>query len=145
MALDQDIRRLAALPMLAQLDPEAVRLSAVPAATRLVRGGDVLFRRGDASDGGFMVTVGSVALDASGEGAPARQVVGPGALIGQRALISALPRPTTAIAREPTTVLKVTRRLFHRVLTEFPESALRVRAHFARDLAKRLAGFKTEG
>ena len=145
MALDQDIRRLTAIPMLAQLDPEAGRLSAFTAETRLFRAGDVLFRRGDASDGGFMVTVGSVALDASGEGAPARQVVGPGALIGQRALISALPRPTTAIAREPTTVLKVTRRLFHRVLTEFPESALRVRAHFARDLAKRLAGFKTEG
>ncbi len=145
MALDQDIRRLTAIPMLGALDPEAVRLIAFTAETRIFRAGDVLFRRGDPSDGGFLITLGSVALDAGREDGPARQVVGPGALIGERALISALARPATAVAREPTTVLKITRRLFHRVLTEFPESALRVRAHLALELGQRLAAFRTEG
>ncbi len=133
---------MSAIPSLAALDPEAVRLLAFSAETRIFRAGDVLFRRGDPSDGGFLVTQGSVALD-GGEGGT-RQVAGPGTLIGERAMISALPRPATATAREPTTVLKVTRRLFHRVLGEFPESALRLRAHYARVLGDALSPLTPE-
>ncbi len=139
MTLEQDIRRLSAIPLFSELGPEALRLLAFSGETRMFRTGDVLFRRGETGDGGFIVMVGAVALDSSGEGRPARQIVGPGGLIGERALISALPRPATAIAREPTTVLKITRRLFHRVLTEFPESAERIRKTLARSLRQRLA------
>ena len=124
------------MPFLAELGPEALRLIAFSAETRIFRAGDVMFRRGEPSDGGFLVLVGSVAL----EGPGADQILGPGALIGQHTLISTLPRPATATAREPTTVLKITRRLFHRVLGEFPEGAERLRAHVARRLHDRLTG-----
>ena len=144
MSLDQDIRYLSALPLLAALGPEALRLMAFSGETRLFRAGDVLFRRGEPSDGGFIIMVGAVALDATDEGRPARQIVGPGALIGERALISALPRPATAIAREPTTVLKITRRLFHRVLAEFPEGTERMRQNLAAALNERLADLTSE-
>ena len=139
MTLEHDIRRLSAIPLLAELDPEALRLIAFSGETRIFRTGDVLFRRGEAGDGGFVVVAGSVALDMSDAGRPSQQIVGRGALIGERALISALPRPATAVAREPTTVLKITRRLFYRVLTEFPESAENVRKSLARALGERLA------
>ena len=78
-------------------------------------------------------------LESSGIARPAPRVVGPGALIGERALLSSMSRPSTATAREPTTVLKITRRLFYRVLTEFPGSAETVRRSIARDLSVRLA------
>ena len=144
MTLEQDVRRLAAIPLLADIDQEALRLIAFSAETRSFRTGDVLFRRGEMADGGFIVVSGSVALDGSGDGRRPKQVVEPGTLIGERALISALPRPTTAIAREPTTVLKITRRLFYRVLTEFPGSADRVRKSLARNLSQRLVDFIPE-
>lgn len=138
MSLDGDIRRLAAIALLAELDPEALRLLAFSAETRTFRAGDVLFRRGEPGDGGFMLTVGSVSLDAR-PGGGGRQIVGAGALIGERALITAMPRPTTAVALEPCTVLRITRGLFHRVLAEFPDSAARLRRHLARSLHDRLA------
>ncbi len=144
MTLEQDIRRLKAIPLFGELDAEALSLIAFSGENRTFRTGDVLFRRGEMADGGFVLLAGSVALDPTRNGVAARQIVGPGALIGERALISALPRPTTAIAREPTTVLKVTRRLFYRVLTEFPGSADRLRRSLSRDLGERLAGFITE-
>ncbi len=142
VTLEQDIRRLSAIPLFADLGAEALRLIAFSGETRIFRTGDVLFRRGELADGGFVLLVGSIALDPVGDGRPARQVVGPGTLIGERALISALPRPTTAIAREPSTVLKITRRLFYRILNEFPGSADRVRRNLARDLNERLADLK---
>lgn len=140
MTLEQDIRRLAAIPLLAELEVEALRLIAFSGETRMFRTGDILFRQGEVADGGFIVLVGSIAIEATGAGRPALQIVGPGALIGERALVSAMPRPATATAREPSTVLKVTRRLFYRVLTEFPGSADRVRKGLARNLAERLRG-----
>lgn len=144
MTLEQEIRRMAAIPLLAEVEQEALRLIAFSGETRIFRAGDVLFRRGEVADGGFILLVGSIALEGSPDGRIPKQIVGPGTLIGGRALISELPRPTTAMAREPTTVLKITRRLFYRVLNEFPDSADRVRRYLARDLAERLADLKAE-
>ncbi|MBV8566212.1 MAG: cyclic nucleotide-binding domain-containing protein [Methylobacteriaceae bacterium] len=138
MALDDDVRRLARIPLLAELELEALRLIAFSAEARILRSGDVVFRTGDAADAGYFVMTGSIAL-ATGDGGAA-QVAGPDALIGELALIASSRRPVTATAREPTTVLKISRALFHRVLTEFPASAARMRDL----LAKRLATFVGE-
>lgn len=136
MTLEQDIRRLAAVPLLAPLGTEALRLIAFSAETRVFRTGDVLFRRGEAADGGFVLLAGSIVVD--GPGPEESVVVGPGALLGERALIVETRRSATATVREPTTLLRITRRLFYRVLGEFPGSAVAVRETFARDLARRL-------
>lgn len=136
MTLEQDIRRLAAISTLAPLGTEALRLIAFSAETRVFRTGDVLFRRGETADGGFVVLAGSVAVD--GPGPEDVVVAGPGALLGERALIVETKRPATATAREPTTVLRITRRLFYRVLGEFPGGAAVVRQTLAHDLARRL-------
>jgi CRP-like cAMP-binding protein len=119
---------------------EALRLIAFSGETRMFRANDVLFRQGEPADGGFVLMVGTIAVESAGLGRPQPQVVGPGTLIGERALFSAMPRPSTAVAREPATVLKITRRLFYRVLTEFPGSAQRVRSALASDLSGRLQG-----
>lgn len=128
MSLSDDIRNLNRIPLFSELEPEALRLIAFAGETRILRAGDVLFHRGEASDGGYIVLTGSIALDAAGDGSPAIQIVGPNTLIGEIALISQTERPATALAREPSTVLKVSRTLFHRVLKEFPLSAQRLRA-----------------
>jgi CRP-like cAMP-binding protein len=99
----------------------------------------VLFRRGEASDCGYIVLSGSIALDTAGASSP-DTIVRRDGLIGEVALITETVRPVTAIAREPSTVLKVPRTLFHRVLQEFPRSAARIRA----GMSKRLAGFVQE-
>lgn len=128
MALQDDVRNLASLPAFRELDPEAVRLIAFSAETRILRAGDVLFRLGDVSDGGFVVLSGAIGLTAS----PGREtLVRAPALIGELALVAETSRPATAVAREPTSVLKVPRALYRRILTEYPGSASRLRASAA--------------
>lgn len=127
MSLGDDIQNLARIPLLSDLEPEALQLIAFAGETRILRAGDVLFHRGEASDGGYIVLTGSIALDAAGDGSPAVQILGPNTLIGEIALISQTDRPVTALAREPSTVLKISRTLFHRVLRQFPVSAKRLR------------------
>jgi len=141
MALDNDIDNLARLPLFAALEPMALRSLAARAETRLLRAGDRLFRRGEDSDGGYILAQGSIAVETDDDGRPAAKILHPWTLIGETALIAATARPITATAREPTTVFRIARPVFHGVLEEYPTSALRVRSYFAerlRDISKSL-------
>jgi CRP-like cAMP-binding protein len=125
MALDEDLRNLARNPTLAALEPEALRRLALAAMPRSLRAGDILFRRDEASDGGFLLCSGSIAIDRSGYHSAAR-IVYPPALIGEMALITPTRRPATAVAHEPSSVLEIPREIFQRTLSESPRSAERL-------------------
>lgn len=128
MALDDDITLLEHVPLFATLGKDPLRLLAFSAETRMLRGGDVLFREGQAADSGYVVVEGGFILSTNG-GLADRQV-GPGALLGEIALIVDTARPATATAREPSTVMRIPRMLFRRVLDEFPDAARRIHAEF---------------
>ena len=140
MSLEDDVAKLARNAILAALGPDALRLLAFSAETRILRAGDILFRRNEASNGGFVVMSGSIALDASDHGSTAARIVRPPALIGEIALLTQTARPATAIAREPSSVLRISQLLFRRILSEYPASAERLR----HSLAARLTGFTDE-
>jgi CRP-like cAMP-binding protein len=136
MALEDDLRNLARNPTLAVLEPDALRHLALAATPRTLNTGDVLFRRDEPSDGGFLLCSGSIALDPSGYNSAAR-IVYPPALIGDMALITPTRRPTSAVAHESSRLLEIPRALFQRILTESPRSAERLR----RLVTARLRGF----
>ncbi|MCI0599443.1 MAG: cyclic nucleotide-binding domain-containing protein [Beijerinckiaceae bacterium] len=140
MGLEEDIGTLARNPTFAVFEPEALRLIAFSAEIRTLRAGDILFRRDEISNGGYLVLTGSIAIDPSGIGAATARIVRPPGFIGDLAILTQTRRPATAIAREPTNVMQVSRQLFHRVLHEFPESAERLR----RSLGARLLEFTGE-
>jgi CRP-like cAMP-binding protein len=125
MALDLEIARLRENPLLSLFDTEALRLIAFSSETRLLRGGDTLFREGDASDGGFYVVSGTLRLTGSG----GEELHGPGAVIGEAALFTETQRPATAVAQGPATVRRIPRHLMRRILEEYPDTAHRLRAH----------------
>jgi CRP-like cAMP-binding protein len=101
---------------------------AIGSEQRDVGRGDLLFSAGDDADSGFIVQRGAFRVeDESG----AEMVAGPGALIGELALIVAMQRPSTAIALEHSSVIRVARSLFQRVLESDPAAARRLRDEFA--------------
>ena len=140
MTLNDDIAFLAQQPLLSLMERDALRLVAFAAENRILRAGDVLFRRDDMSDGAFLVVTGAIALMKQDDGQPADEVVGPGALLGELALFAAVKRPVTAIAREPTQVMKLSRSVMRRVLGESPDSAEAIAAA----IGDRLRGFVGE-
>ncbi|MEF3367992.1 cyclic nucleotide-binding domain-containing protein [Methylocystis sp. 9N] len=136
MTLDDDIDNLVRIPLFALFEPNALRTLAISAETRLLRAGDILFRRGDASDGGYVLTMGSIAIDPYDDGRPATQILYPWTLIGETALVSPSIRPASATAREPTTALKIGRPLFHMILEQHPTTAARLRDLFRERLVE---------
>ena len=131
MALHDYVYQLRQVELFQALSMEAVRLIAFSAEARILRVGDVLFHEGEAAGEGYVVLSGVLALTHSGAPDSDVQLAGPGSLVGEMALLAATERPATAIAREATGVLRIPRTLFHRVLQEFPECAVRMRAELA--------------
>lgn len=140
MSLENEIALMSNIPVLSELDGEALRILAFSADTRSLQPGDILIRRGSRSDGGYFVLSGSLSLLRDIEKQMEVGVAGAGDLIGEMALIAPTEYAVTAIAREPTTVLRIARTLFQRVLREYPGSAARLRAA----IEKRLFEFNAD-
>jgi CRP-like cAMP-binding protein len=132
MTIEDDIALLQGVPTLALLGREPLRILAIGAENRYVHAGEVLFREGDAADGGYVVQEGSFRLSPERQGNAARAaVVGPGTLIGELALITETRRPQTATAEEPSTVIRIPRQLFLKMLDGYPDLAYRLREMMA--------------
>jgi len=56
--------------------------------------------------------------------------VGPGTLLGELALLTETTRPVTATALEPSTVIRIPRTLFLKMLEGYPDAAVRLRESF---------------
>ena len=128
MSIEDDLALLERVPTLRVLGPTALRMLAIGSEQRDVARGDTLFYAGDEADAGFIVQRGAFRIE---DGGGAAIVAGPGALIGELALITAMQRPSTAIAQEHSSVIRIARSLFQRVLESDPAAARRLRDEFA--------------
>jgi len=131
MSIEDDIAYFERVPTLALLGREALRILAIGAENRYVHSGNVLFQEGEAADSGYVVQEGSFALSpARNGGEPV--TVGAGTLLGELALITETTRRVTATAQEPSTVIRISRSLFLKMLEGYPEAALRLREDILR-------------
>jgi CRP-like cAMP-binding protein len=126
LAIDDDIIFIERCPTMRMLGREALRILAIGAESRYVHQGEVLFVAGESADCGYIVQEGSFRLDGNSK-ALGEVIVGPGALLGELALIAETKRPATATANEPSTVIRISRNLFLKMLEGFPQAALILR------------------
>ena len=124
MTIEDDIAFLARVPALSILGRDALRILAIGSESRYVHEGVTLFAEGEDADSAFVVQEGSFELVSNGGAA---EIVGPGALMGELALVAEMKRPTAAIAREPSSVVRITRQLFMKMLESDPAAAARMR------------------
>jgi CRP-like cAMP-binding protein len=128
MSIEDDVALLERVPTLRLLGTAALRMLAIGSEQRDFARGDRLFNAGDDADAGFIVQRGAFRIE---DGGGAEIVAGPGALIGELALVVAMKRPSTATALEHSSVIRVARSLFQRVLESDPAAARRLRDEFA--------------
>ena len=121
MSIEDDVALLERVPTLRLLGDTSLRMLAIGSEQRDFERGDSLFNVG------FIVQRGAFRV----EDGSAEIVVGPGSLIGELALIVAMKRPSNAIALERSSVIRVSRSLFQRVLESDPAAARRLRDEMA--------------
>jgi len=128
MSIEDDVALLELVPTLRLLGTTALRMLAIGSEQRDVARDAALFTAGDDADAGFVVQRGAFRIE---DGGGAAIVAGPGALIGELALVTVMQRPATAIALEHSSVIRIARSLFQRVLESDPDAARRLRDEFA--------------
>jgi CRP/FNR family cyclic AMP-dependent transcriptional regulator len=85
--------------------------------------GGVVFVKGDRGEFAYLVRSGEVEIRGAGH---AFEVVGPGGLFGEMALIDGGPRSASAVARKATELVVIDQTTFARLLSEVPDFARKV-------------------
>jgi CRP-like cAMP-binding protein len=132
MTIEDDIAFLERVPTFSRLGFAALQIVAIGSETRHLEDGEVLFRAGETADAGYVIQEGSLKLTqhSAKRGDPS-VTLGPGVLVGELALLTETIRPATAVAAEPTIVIRISRSLFRKVLEGFPEAARTMRDQLA--------------
>ncbi len=135
MGLEDDIAFFAQVPTFAVLGRQALQILAIGAETRQLQAGAVLFYAGELADGGYVVQEGSLLLEPGTFSEGKEYIVGPGTLVGELALLTEMVSPATAIAKEPTVVIRISRSLFRKMLEGYPDAAKVLRDNMVERLA----------
>jgi CRP-like cAMP-binding protein len=133
MALEDDMLFLSKIATFRVLGPDALRVLAISVERVHLRAGDILFEEGEPADGAYAVSAGVIRLRrAKDKALDEPTLIKTGALIGESALMVETDRPATAIAMEPSTLLKMPRGMFMRMLESDVEAAIGLREMIAR-------------
>ena len=128
MSIEDDVALLERVPTLRLLGSASLRMLAIGSEQRNFGRGDVLFNAGEEADAGYVVQRGAFRIE---DGVSAEITAGPATLIGELALVVAMQRPSTAVALDNSSVIRIPRSLFQRVLESDPAAARRLRDEFA--------------
>jgi len=135
MTLEAEVQSLRQVPMFRDIDPARLKLLAFTSERVQFSDGQRFFSQGDVSDAAYVILDGRahVLLNTpSGEIKVAE--LGDNALVGEMGILSDTPRSATIMAAEPTTALRIDKRVFLELLAQFPQMSLAV----MRELAQRL-------
>ena len=127
MSLEHDIAFFEQVPSFAVLGKPALRILAIGAETRHLQSGAVLFYAGELADGGYVVQEGSLLLEPNSPREGEQFTAGPGTLVGELALLTDTVCASTAIAKGPTVVIRISRSLFKKMLEGYPAAAVKLR------------------
>ncbi|NBC34337.1 MAG: cyclic nucleotide-binding domain-containing protein [Alphaproteobacteria bacterium] len=135
MSLSQEVELLKKIPLFANIETSKLKLLAFTSERMSFRGGDVLFEEGEVGTAAFIIMEGEAEVminTANGPRVIAR--VGTNDVVGEIAILCDVPRTATVRAVSPLTTLVITKDLFFRLVTEFPQMAVEI----MRVLAQRL-------
>ena len=135
MTLETEVQSLRQVPMFRDIDPARLKLLAFTSERGNFAEGQKFFQQGDAADAAYVILQGKadVAVDSTG-GEIKIAELGQNAIVGEMGILSDSPRSATIIAAAPTTALRIDKRVFLELLTQFPQMSIAV----MRELASRL-------
>lgn len=135
MSLNEEVELLRKIPLFAKIEPAKLKLLAFASERLTFQSGQNLFRQGDIGDAAYIVMLGEAEVLVDGpEGEIPVARLGKNELIGEIAILIDVPRTATVRAASDLTALVISKDLFFRMVTEFPEMGIEV----MRELAHRL-------
>ena len=142
MNLNEEVELLKGVPIFAKIEQSKLKLIAFTSERMTYSAGQELFHQGDQGDAMYVILdgVADVLIET-----PAGQIaiaeLKKNGFVGEIAILCDVPRTATIKAREQLTTLKITKDMFYRLVTEFPQMAveiMRTLAHRVEDTNQKL-------
>jgi CRP-like cAMP-binding protein len=135
MTLDTEVQSLRQVPMFRDIDPSRLKLLAFTSERIHFGNGQRFFSQGDAADAAYVILEGCAEVLLDSPSGPVKVAeLGRNALVGEMGILSDSPRSATLVATEPTSALRIDKRVFLELLNQFPQMSIAV----MRELASRL-------
>lgn len=140
MSLDQEVEILRKIPMFAKIEPAKLKLMAFTSERLTFREGQSLVKQGDTGDAAFIIVEGTADVVVDTPGGPVTVAsMGRNDIVGDIAILIDVPRTATVTATCELVALKVTKELFFRMVTDFPQMGVEIMRELAQRLVKTTA------
>ncbi|MEE8293484.1 MAG: Crp/Fnr family transcriptional regulator [Kiloniellales bacterium] len=133
MSIDKEVEILRQIPLFANIDPAKLKLMAFASERLTFQSGHSLFRQGDPGDAAYIIVEGTADILVDTPSGPITvATLAKNDIVGEIAILCDVPRTATVTAMGELVTLKITKDLFFRMVTDFPEMGveiMRVLAH----------------
>ncbi len=135
MSIVEEVELLRRIPLFAKIDPTRLKLLAFTSDRVKFDPGQVVFEQGDGGDYAYVIIEGEADVSVNTPSGPLLVAsLKKHELVGEIAILCDVPRTATVTASSELVALQISKDLFYRLVTEFPEMAIEI----MRDLARRL-------
>ena len=127
MSLNEEVELLRNIPMFARIEPSKLKLLAFTSERLTFQGGQDLCVQGGDGDSAFIIIEGDadVIVDTP-KGPLTVAAMSNNDVVGEIAILCDVPRTATVRATSNLTALKISKDLFFRLVTEFPQMAVEI-------------------
>lgn len=135
MTLETEVQSLRQVPMFRDIEPSRLKLLAFTSERIHFSKGQRFFAQGDAADAAYVILDGKADVILSNNAGEVKVAeLGRNALVGEMGILSDTPRSATVVATESSSALRIDKRVFLELLSQFPQMSIAV----MRELASRL-------
>lgn len=135
MTIEAEVQSLRQVPMFRGIEPSRLKLLAFTSERISFAAGQKFFSQGDAADAAYVILDGRADVVLETKDGPLKVAeLGRNALVGEMGILSENPRSATIVATDPSSALRIDKRVFLDLLTQFPQMSIAV----MRELANRL-------
>ena len=132
MSIEQEVEILRKIPLFANIDPAKLKLMCFASERLTFKAGQSLFDQGDSADSAYIIVAGTADVIVTTDKPSVVAKVAKNDIVGEIAILCEVPRTASVTATSELIALKITKDLFFRMVTDFPEmgvEVMRVLAH----------------
>ena len=134
MSIEQEVEILRKIPLFANIESAKLKLMCFASERITFREGQSLCQQGDIGDSAYIIIEGTADVIVTRDTPLVVAEVSKNDIVGEIAILVDIPRTATVTATSELTALKITKDLFFRMITDFPEMGVEI----MRVLAQRL-------
>ena len=137
MSLAEEVALLRKIPLFSNVEESKLKLLAFTSERMVFNSGDVLFRQDQMGDAAYIIMEGRADVIVNTPNGPLTVAqVGKNDFVGEIAILCDVPRTATVQAASEMVTLCISKELFFRLVSEFPQMAVEIMRVLAQRLEK---------